>query len=280
MGFSPRTGSRSVSESSLSRWLVPPEVAGTVGGLPAESYDGESARSIARRLAIPSAHLYASVGSTMDAAHALGEGGAPAGTLILAEAQTAGRGRSGRRWLSAPTRGIWLTLLERPPQTSGLPVLSLRIGLAAARALDRFAAAPVALKWPNDLFVAGGKVGGVLIEARWRGRRPDWVAIGLGVNVGAAHHVQGAAGLRDGISRLDVLVPLIPALRDGAAQRGPLSDRELAEYQTRDCARGRRSLTPARGVVVGVTAGGELTLRTSQGIEHFRAGSLVLEEGA
>ncbi len=246
----------------------------------ADSYDGESAASIAGRFGLPGVHLYASVGSTMDAAHALGEAGAPAGTVVLADAQTAGRGRQGRSWRSAPARGIWLTVLERPTDASGLEVLSLRAGLAAAGALDRFTAAPVQVKWPNDLFVAGGKVAGVLVEARWRGLRPDWVAIGLGVNVRPPRDVPGAGGLREGTSRIDVLTCLVPALRVAATRRGALDMRELSEYAARDYARGRRCLTPVRGIVAGITAVGELAVRTPHGVEHYRAGSLVLEEGA
>jgi BirA family biotin operon repressor/biotin-[acetyl-CoA-carboxylase] ligase len=216
----------------------------------------------------------------MDAAHALGHAGAPAGTLILADEQTAGRGRQGRAWRSAAARGIWLTLLERPDDATGLDVLSLRVGMAAARALDSFAAAPVRLKWPNDLFVTGGKVAGVLVEARWRGRHPDWIAIGLGVNVRPPDDLAGAAGLRDGASRVEVLASLIPGLRAAAARRGPLDASELSEYAARDYARGRRCVTPVPGVVAGLTAAGELAVQTADGSAYFRVGSLVLEEGA
>jgi BirA family biotin operon repressor/biotin-[acetyl-CoA-carboxylase] ligase len=249
-------------------------------GLLVDSYDGESAASIAERAGLPGVQVYASVGSTMDAAHSLGGAGAPAGTLIVAEEQTAGRGRQGSAWRSAPARGVWLTLLERPADATGLEVLSLRVGLAAARALDAFAAAPVELKWPNDLFVGGGKVAGVLVEARWRGPRPDWVAIGLGVNVQPPRDLSAAAGLRDGTSRIEVLASLVPALRAAATRRGALDATELSEYAARDYARGRRCITPARGVVVGVTRVGELAVQTPDGLEHYRAGSLVLEEGA
>jgi BirA family biotin operon repressor/biotin-[acetyl-CoA-carboxylase] ligase len=246
----------------------------------ADSYDGESAETIARRLGVPRVDVYASVGTTMDVAHALGAAGGPAGTLILADEQTTGRGRKGSAWHSARARGIWLTLLERPSDASGLEVLSLRVGLAAARALDAFAAVPVRVKWPNDLFIAAGKVAGALVEARWRGDQPDWVAIGLGVNARPPREFPGAAGLRDGTSRTDVLVRLVPALRAAATRVGPLDAAELDEYEARDYARGRRCLTPARGVVVGVTADGRLSVQTANGVEHHRAGSLVLEEVA
>src|SRR5207253_2703530 len=108
---------------------------------------------------------------------------APAGTLILAEEQFAGRGRQGRRWTSQPGAGIWLTLIERPSDAAALDVLALRCGLYAANALDTLAAHPIKLKWPNDLYSGGRKLAGILIETRWRGTSPEWVAIGFGLNV-------------------------------------------------------------------------------------------------
>jgi BirA family transcriptional regulator, biotin operon repressor / biotin---[acetyl-CoA-carboxylase] ligase len=259
---------------------VPAEASATTTALLTDRYDGASAASLARRLGVVDLRLYASIGSTMDAAHALGEAGAPGGTLILADEQTAGRGRKGSAWRSESARGIWLTLLDRPSDPAALEVLSLRVGLAAAAALDAFAPAPVQLKWPNDLFAGGGKLAGVLVEARWRGRRPDWVAIGLGVNVRPPRDIPAAVGLRDRSSRLDVLASLVPALRAAATRHGPLDATELGEYAARDYARGRRCVRPARGIVAGVTPVGELAVRTPTGIEHYRTGSLVLEEGA
>src|SRR6185436_16510341 len=98
--------------------------------------------------------------------------GAPAGTVVLADAQRGGRGRGGRRWASPPGVGVWLTLVERPADHAALEVLSLRLGLHAAAAVERFAArgggGPVRLKWPNDLYVGEGKLAGVLVEVRWR----------------------------------------------------------------------------------------------------------------
>ena len=95
----------------------------------------------------------------MDAVHTLGAAGEPAGALVLADSQTAGRGRQGNTWRSASSSGIWLTLLERPVDDSGLQVMSLRVGLAVARALDAFAEQTVGVKWPNDLYVGYGKLG-------------------------------------------------------------------------------------------------------------------------
>jgi BirA family biotin operon repressor/biotin-[acetyl-CoA-carboxylase] ligase len=222
--------------------------------------------------------LFESIGSTLDVAHTLGTAGASAGTLVLAEQQTAGRGRSGRRWASAPDSGIWLTLIERPSDPAAVEVLSLRVGLRAAAALDRWAAEPVRLKWPNDPYCQGGKLAGILIEARWREQRLDWVAIGLGINVRSPVEMPNAASLRDVRSRVEVLAELVPALRAAAAARGPLTDRELVAFAERDLARGRACVEPAAGVVQGIDAHGSPIVRTPVGDVACRAGSLVFEE--
>ena len=212
----------------------------------------------------------------MDAAHALGAAGEPAGTLVVADVQTAGRGRKGSTWRSE-SAGIWLTLLERPSDEAGLQVLSLRVGMAAAGVLEAFADDAVRVKWPNDLYVGEGKVGGILVEARWRGGRPDWVAIGIGVNLDAPASLPRAAGLRSGTARLRVLELLVPAVR-AAVRGGALDGGELMEYAQRDFARGRRCSSPGHGVVEGVTPDGELMVRTTDGVVNYRAGSLILAE--
>src|SRR6266513_5287464 len=141
-------------------------------------------------LDLPRVALLESTTSTLDVAHRLAGDGAPAGTLVIANEQTAGRGRGGKTWQSYPGAGLWLTLIERPSDSSGLGVLSLRVGLAAAEALDRFASEPIRLKWPNDLYVDSRKLAGVLVEARWRESSVEWVAIGLGVNVKAPSSIE------------------------------------------------------------------------------------------
>ena len=213
----------------------------------------------------------------MDEAHALAADGAAAGTVVIANEQVAGRGRSGKRW-SSPPRGVWMTLVERPSDGSALDVLSLRIGLAAARALDAFAAEPVRLKWPNDLFVDHAKLAGVLVEARWRGERLDWVAIGLGINMEPpADHA--AASLEAATSRVEVIAAVIPELRAAAALTGSLTAGEMEEYAARDIARGRLCVEPLRGRVAGIAATGELLVEIADSVARVRSGSLVLEPG-
>ena len=196
----------------------------------------------------------------------------------MANQQTAGRGRAGKSWASQAGAGIWLTMIERPTDASGLEVLSLRAGLAAAEALDRFAPEPIRLKWPNDLYIEEGKLGGILVEARWRERSVEWIAIGVGVNVRRPENVERAASLEPGTDRLDVLTELVPGLRVAAAATGPLDAEELEEFNARDLARGRTCREPALGRVAGITPRGELLVALADSVAPFRSGSLVLEE--
>lgn len=240
-------------------------------------FDGITAGELAALLAIPAVELLETTSSTLDVAHALAASGAVSGTIILAEHQSAGRGRSGAKWSSHAAHGLWLTLVERPAEVSGMEVLALRIGLRAARALDRFTSEPVRLKWPNDLFVEGRKLGGILIEARWREQRLEWVAIGIGINVTAPADFPMAAALDSGTSRIEVLTDLIPALRAAAGCTGNLSAVELIEWNARDMARGRNCVEPARGVVEGISPSGELLVALADSVARFRSGSLKLD---
>ena len=239
------------------------------------TYDGRDGDALAALLGLPRVLVFDEIGSTLDVAHALGERGESAGTLILADAQTAGRGRLGRNWRSDRGAGIWLTLLERPGSAESLGVLALRIALAVAPALDPFVAAPTRLKWPNDVYVGEQKLAGVLVEARWRGPRLDWVAIGVGINVRPPAGFDGA-GLAPGAPRVDVLAAVVPALRAAARETGPLTDDELTRYAHRDLASGRTCTEPASGAVAGIRPDGALLVDTPAGRVACHAGSLVL----
>ena len=244
----------------------------------AEEYclDGFSAAELAGELGLPAVELLETTRSTLDVAHRLAGDGAQPGTLVIADQQTEGRGRGGARWASAPGAGLWITLIERPADSSGIEVLSIRLGLRAARALDRFAAEPIRLKWPNDLYVGEDKLAGILIEARWRDSRLEWVALGIGINVATPADVPGAAGLDPGTRRIDVLAELLPGLRQAAATIGELTARELIEFDTRDMARGHQCIEPAQGTVRGISPSGELLVALADTVARFRSGSLVL----
>lgn len=223
--------------------------------------------------------LFEEVGSTMDVAHAAAKQGAPSGTLVLAERQLSGRGRGGREWISGPRAGIWLTLIERPWEGVPVGLLSIRAGLALAPALDRFAPAPVALKWPNDLFVDGRKLGGILLEARWRDARPEWVALGVGINLTPPGRLGDAAGLRAGVTAPEVLAAIVPALQRAATRHGPLTAAELNAFARRDFAAGKKCSEPEAGMVRGINDQGELLVEADGELSAHRSGSLVLEGG-
>jgi BirA family biotin operon repressor/biotin-[acetyl-CoA-carboxylase] ligase len=240
------------------------------------AYDGEPVENLATRWSLAGVHAFGAVGSTLDVAHAMANT-AMSGTLVLAHEQTAGRGRHGRRWRSSPGAGVWLTLIERPSDARSLDVLALRCGLYAAEALDDLATTRIRVKWPNDLYVSDCKLAGILIETRWRGSAPDWVAIGFGLNV-AAPDVGSGAGLRPATTRLDALDRLVPALRRASAASRHLSDAELARWSGRDLSVGRNVVEPAPGTVQGITAAGELLVASDGRVTAHRSGSLTFAE--
>jgi len=123
------------------------------------------------------------VPSTMDLIRERAEAGAPEGTVAIARRQTAGRGRRGRSWAS-PEGGAWFSLLLRPPIELGQAgCLSVLLAVAVAWALRERYSVPVSVKWPNDLFLEGMKLGGVLIELSSTAGRIDWIVAGMGINV-------------------------------------------------------------------------------------------------
>ena len=241
-------------------------------------YDGFDGAALAVRLGLPRIELRDSTTSTMDDAHALAAQGAPSGSLVLANEQSAGRGRSGARWFGAPGSSVLCTLIERPATADALTVLSLRIGLGAARALDAAAGEHVRVKWPNDLYIASGKFAGILVEARWHDGQPTWVALAMGVNLAAPADVPGAAGLPEGVTRIDVLSAIVPAMRAAAAASGPLTESELAAWAARDWLAGRRVSAPLQGVARGILPTGELAIDTAEGRMALRSGTVTLED--
>lgn len=132
--------------------------------------------------------VHRSIGSTSDRARTLLDEGNDEGIVVVAEQQSAGRGRMGRRWSSPPGRNLTASLGLRP----ALPASDAwQLGLGAALALHEACAAiaPVQLKWPNDLVTSQGrKLGGLLVEAATEGERLRTAIIGFGINVNWAHH--------------------------------------------------------------------------------------------
>jgi BirA family biotin operon repressor/biotin-[acetyl-CoA-carboxylase] ligase len=129
-------------------------------------------------------HYFDCLPSTNDLAKELGAQNAPEGTLVVAEAQSRGRGRLGRQWDSPARVGLYVSLLLRPEiPPLDLPQITLTAAVAVARALKRASGVAVGIKWPNDLLLAGKKLGGILTEMESESDRIRHLVIGLGLNV-------------------------------------------------------------------------------------------------
>lgn len=123
------------------------------------------------------------VDSTQTAAHERIARGAAEGTLIIAEEQTAGRGRMKRKWHSPPGKGIWMSLVLKPRvPLRFLPQMTLLFSVAVCRAIRRVSGAEAEIKWPNDIFVGGKKVCGLLLESNAEDERLVHVVAGIGIS--------------------------------------------------------------------------------------------------
>ncbi len=127
------------------------------------------------------------VDSTNAVAMRLGESGEPHGTIVVAEEQTAGRGRAGRSWVSEKSAGIYCSILLRPPiPPAYAPLLTLVAGLAARDATAEDLDVLPDIRWPNDLLVGGRKVCGILTEMHAEPDRVHYAVVGIGMNVNQA----------------------------------------------------------------------------------------------
>jgi BirA family transcriptional regulator, biotin operon repressor / biotin---[acetyl-CoA-carboxylase] ligase len=226
--------------------------------------------------------------------------GLPVGALAacLAEHQSAGRGRRGRRWLSPPGGGILLSvggrLAAAPSDYASLPTA---VGVACAEALEALGVPEIGLKWPNDLLLDGGKLGGILIELHGESQGPATLAVGIGLNVRLGKAARAAIATAGGLPPVDLAgtpagaaldrnrlaAALVTALA-GCLERAPagLSDEVLSGWRRRDCLQGRpvridEAGTGRLGIARGLDRSGALLLEAADG-SHRRvtAGEVTL----
>ena len=146
-----------------------------------ESWEGCGEVGWARRLGVAQVELHGRIGSTSDRARDAVGCGEATPFVIVAERQSAGRGRRERRWLSDCPRGLWFTMAIESGEAMA-PAASLRAGLAAARGIEEAAGlSNVQVRWPNDLMIEGCKIGGVLCE-----KVGEALLVGVGVNLNHA----------------------------------------------------------------------------------------------
>ncbi|MGD9209623.1 MAG: biotin--[acetyl-CoA-carboxylase] ligase [Desulfobacteraceae bacterium] len=127
---------------------------------------------------------YDTIASTNSKARELADGGADEGTLVIAECQSAGRGRRGRKWISPKHDGIYFSMIARPQLSPAeAPQITLLTAVTLARTIMRQTQLRLQIKWPNDLLIQGKKVAGILTELRTEMDLVEYVIIGIGLNV-------------------------------------------------------------------------------------------------
>jgi len=127
-------------------------------------------------------NFYENTPSTQAKARERADAGAPEGTVVIAERQSGAYGRLGRAWAS-PEKGIWFSLLLRPPLTpENVSRVTLLCSLAVCRAIENVCAVPARIKWPNDVIVENKKAAGILIEMSAEIGKVNWVIAGIGIN--------------------------------------------------------------------------------------------------
>lgn len=148
--------------------------------------DGQGDLGLATRFVGKRVHYLASVASTNATARGLVDAGEPEGTVVLADEQAEGRGRSGRAWFSPSGLGVWASIVVRPElDAKRVAGLGIATAVAIADALGREFGIDAWVKWPNDILGGGRKLGGILVEAgQVAGDRIESAVIGIGVNVG------------------------------------------------------------------------------------------------
>jgi BirA family biotin operon repressor/biotin-[acetyl-CoA-carboxylase] ligase len=240
-----------------------------------------STRAIGRRVT----HL-ASTGSTMDVARHEAAAGAPHGAGVVAEEQTAGRGRFGRRWVSPAGLNLYLTLILRP-DAERLRRLGMTSPLAVCRAIEATSGLAPAIKWPNDVQIGGRKAAGILIESESQGADVRYALVGTGINVNDPIADPEIAGLatslarelgRD-LSREEVLAAFFNEYEDAYEAR-PAD--VYAAWRARLSTLGREVRLTFRnetfeGLAEDVTKEGSLILRLLDGTRRtFEAGEVTL----
>jgi BirA family biotin operon repressor/biotin-[acetyl-CoA-carboxylase] ligase len=239
---------------------------------------------------------FETIGSTNDVAAALASERAPEGTVVIADAQTAGRGRRGRTWFSPPGGGLYVSVILRPARAGSAAdraagLLTIAAGVALSEAVERATGLAPAIKWPNDLLVDGRKLAGILAEGVPSPSAPSLqaVVLGYGINVASAAYppelASRATALESELGRAvdravlcaeslaslsaryaDLVAGRFDAILDARRSRAFGSRGAREEWDTPS---GERS-----GITEGIDAMGALLVRTSESLERIVAGEV------
>jgi len=252
-------------------------------------------RSRLKELPLGELFLYQEVGSTNSAAEKHIKTGAPAFSLVLADTQTAGRGRHGRSWETRAGKALAFSWILYPepgliiPETLGK--LSGLGALAVAETLIEDYQLRAEIKWPNDVLVGGKKICGVLVDVHWTGNQLKDVVLGIGINVSRGSVPQEkdlhfpAACLEDvagrDIPRLELLVKVMLALLkwypELSAKSFTTAWQERLAYKNEVVVLTTGKKIIDQGKVLGVSAEGSLILHSDSGVERrYQTGEIQL----
>lgn len=233
--------------------------------------------------------------STNDEAKKFAEEGAVEGTAVIAGAQSAGRGRLGREWIS-PRGGIWISVVLRPPSMRPVQKLTLIAGLAVAETLRKLYGLKAVLKWPNDVLIGTKKICGILAEGAFEGEVPLYVIIGIGIN--ANINLQSLPKslrteatsirrlLRHDISLNELVAGLLKTLDTDYTLFARGEDESLMHEYEKHCTtigsdvrvtcdevvEGRaKGISPEGGLIVGTRSGSQTTVLTGDCIHLVRS---------
>ena len=248
----------------------------------------------ARRVVGRRIEYFEEVESTNSEALRLAQQGAPEGTVVMADAQTRGRGRLDRVWESPPSKNLYLSVLLRPdiPAVSS-SLIPLMTGVAVAEVVAQYCPGRVRLKWPNDVLVGGKKICGILTEMRTRGDRVHFLVVGIGVNLNMGRldfprelrETATSLGIETGgdVDRLDFAVRLFESLErwyrvflgggEAAIRERWLQGADLVGKRV-EVVLGK---TTERGTVVGLDPTGALLLEGETGVRQVLAGDIYIE---
>jgi len=254
-----------------------------------DRWEGRPVGEWARRWGVPRVEAYAQLSSTNKRLRTLAEEGAAGFTVVIAESQTLGKGRGGKRWESPAGMGLWLSFLVPSHSLVSLALVPILVGLAATRALERLCPSlSPGIKWPNDIEVEGRKLGGILCEST--GTETVVVGVGLNLRQGIEDFGPGLkeraasvemAGCR-GVRRSRVATELLAEARSLVDPPPVVLDERLRKaVNGRDILTGRMVRTEIGfvGKALGIAVDGALLVEVEGRVQEIRAGGVTLADG-
>lgn len=245
----------------------------------AKSWGGSSVADLRERWKRENVYVYGAIASTNEVAREWVEKEAPRGTIILAKAQTAGRGRGDHTWTSPELAGVYVSVLFRPERQTVAPLVTVLAGIDVARSLNGvLGSTQVSIKWPNDLMARDRKLGGILAEASPAADGGSTLILGVGLNVHTKRlpaELTGAIAVDELSEKVD-LVEAADAVVRGLERRlhsppDTLDEAALEELDGLDWLRNRQvrhevgSAEPVDGIAAGIAPDGALLLRPARG---------------